>query len=72
MNITKRMREEIDLEHDLKVEGCKEIMLVPTHCSCNRCKTNINKTVTFNIANVTSNKIDRKQKFRIKIYKSCK
>ena len=72
MNITKRMREEIDLEHDLRVEGCKEIMLVPTHCSCNRCKTNINKTVTFNIANVTSNTTVRTQMFQIQICISCK
>ena len=72
MNITKRMREEIDLEHDQKVERSKEIMLLPTHCSCNRCKTYINKIVNFNIANVTSNKIVRKQKFKIKICKSCK
>ena len=72
MNITKRMQEEIDLKHNQKVERCKEIMLVPTHCSCNRCKTYFKMTFNFNIVNVTSNKIFRKQKFKIKICKSCK
>ena len=72
MNITKRMREEIDLEHDQKVERSNEIMLVPTHCSCNRCKTYINMLFNFNIAYVTSNTIFRIQKFKIKTCKSCK